>query len=72
MAEVNKNINLGYSQDLALSPGPSQILSRSHFLHGCEIKSGRCLGMRLVRTMVTPSFKVSVCFRAILLGLILE
>ena len=28
--------------------------------------------MRLVRTMVTPSFKVSVCFRAILLGLILE
>ena len=36
---------------VASSPGPSQILSRGEnpiFLHGCEIKSGRGLGTRLV------------------------
>ena len=38
---------------VALSPGPTQILSRSRgeksgFLHGCEIKSGLGLGTRLV------------------------
>ena len=40
------------SQSLALSPGPSQILSRSSFLHGCEIKSGRGLGTRLLNPLL--------------------
>ena len=34
---------------LASSPGPSQILSRNH---GCEIKSGRGLGTRLIISML--------------------
>ena len=40
------------SQSLSSSPGPSQILSRSSFLHGCEIKSGRGLGTRLLNPLL--------------------
>ena len=44
---------------LASSPGHSQILSRSNFLHGCEIKSGSGLGTRVCYSLLTID---SFCF----------
>ena len=47
---------------LVSSPGHSQILSRSCFLHSCEIKSGSGLGTRLLVYSCLKSDMAVFCF----------
>ena len=48
---------LTYQLELASSPGPTQILSRSR---GCEIKSGWGLGTRLNWSFETLNFPIII------------
>ena len=59
VGSANESLELLPWVCLASSPGHSQILSRSNFLHGCEIKSGSGLGTRVCYSLLTID---SFCF----------